>query len=85
MFKFGDFLVALCPLTPYVSPVRRGGVGGKVQNKKAELTAGSSFGSSAIFDLIRPAAFRALLTEGLALSRSKIQKPPRRYRNLLEA
>jgi hypothetical protein len=36
--------------------------------QKAELTKGLSFGSSAIFDLIRPAAFRALLTKGLALS-----------------
>jgi len=36
--------------------------------KNAEPTAGSSFGSSAIFDLIRSAAFCPLLTEGLALS-----------------
>jgi len=37
------------------------------QNKKTELTAGLSFGSSAIF-VKRPVAFRLLLTEGLALS-----------------
>jgi len=35
--------------------------------KKTELTTGSSFGSSAI-SFKRPAAFRPLLTEGLALS-----------------
>jgi hypothetical protein len=35
------------------------------QNKKAKLTKDFSFGSSAIFNLlIRPAAFRPLLTEG---------------------
>jgi hypothetical protein len=33
----------------------------------------------------RPAAFHLLLTKGLALSRIKVRKPPRRYGNLLEA
>lgn len=52
------------------------------QNKKAELTAGSFFGSSAIFDFIRPAAFRPILTGGLALSgvkqkaSEKVSEPP---------
>jgi hypothetical protein len=53
-------------------------------NKKAELTSSSSFGSPAIFHLMRPAAFRPLLTKGLAFSRTKT-KPPKRYSNLLGA
>jgi hypothetical protein len=44
-------------------------------NKKAELTKGSSFGSSAIFYYyLRPAAFRPLLTKGLALSGKLLSK-----------
>jgi len=38
------------------------------QNKKAELTFGAPFGSSAFFSLKRPAAFRPLLTKSMALS-----------------
>jgi len=38
------------------------------QNKKAELTKGSTFGSSAVLSLVGPAAFRPLLSKGLALS-----------------
>jgi len=40
----------------------------KKKNKMAELATSSSFGSSAIYPLTRSAAFRPLLTEGLALS-----------------
>jgi hypothetical protein len=40
--------------------------------KKAEPTQGCSFGSSAVFIFVRPAAFRPFLTEGLALSRINI-------------
>ena len=43
--------------------------------KKAELTKGSSFGSSAIFYYyLRPAAFRPLLTKGLVLSGKQLPK-----------
>ena len=43
------------------------------ENKRSRTTLDLSFGSSAIFSLQRPAAFRPLLTKGLALS-GKCQK-----------
>ena len=55
-----------------------------LKTKMADFTSGLSFGSSAVFELERPAAFRPLLTEGLAFSRTKT-KPPKRYSNLLGA
>jgi hypothetical protein len=54
------------------------------KNKQAELTIGSSFGSSAIFNFLRPVAFCPLLTEGLALSGIK-QKASEGTKNPLEA
>jgi hypothetical protein len=53
-----------------------------IYQKKAKLTAGSSFGSSAIFNFLRSVAFCPLLTEGLALSgvkqkaSEKVSEPP---------
>jgi hypothetical protein len=42
-------------------------------SKRPNFPSGSSFGSSAIFYSIRPAAFRPLLMEGLALSGEPVQ------------
>jgi hypothetical protein len=44
-----------------------------IKLKKPNFAKGSSFGSSAIF-FLRPAAFRPLLTKGLALSGKQLYR-----------
>jgi hypothetical protein len=84
--NYGHFLkIPFHNLPPQRQPYQKLQTSQKKQKlKKAELTAGSSFGSSAIFDLIRSAAFCPLLTEGLALSGVK-QNASEGTKNPLEA